>query len=74
MKVFVETLLVAEKRDTFLKLLYIILQASNAPGCYPRDEVYSLQTFNFWYSLQVSRIDSEKREAMNSNNERTNMN
>lgn len=53
LKIFVESLLSAE-RDIFLKLLYIILQASNAPGSYPKDEVYSIQTFTFWYQLQVS--------------------
>ncbi|XP_065210283.1 importin-13 isoform X2 [Planococcus citri] len=51
-RVIVEALLVEEKRDVFLKLMYIILQASNAPGYYPKDEVYSVQTLNFWYSLQ----------------------
>lgn len=53
MKVYVETLLRGE-REIFLKLLYVILQASSAPGSYPKDEVYSIQTFSFWYQLQVS--------------------
>lgn len=44
----------SENRDSFLRLLCIILQCSGAPGHYPKDEVYSIQTFNFWYQLQVS--------------------
>lgn len=51
-KVLTDLLLTSE-RDICLKLLYVILQCSNAPGCYPKDEVYSIQALNFWYLLQV---------------------
>lgn len=57
LKVFTNVL-PTEERDAFLKLLYVILQCSSAPGCYPKDEVYSIQTFNFWYLLQVVNVSS----------------
>lgn len=54
LKVFIKTMTTkGPERESFLKLLYLILQCSNAPGCFPKDEIYSTQTFNFWYLLQV---------------------
>ena len=54
-RVFISALL-THARDTILRLLYVILQCSNAPGTYPKDEVYSTQTFQFWYLLQVKLV------------------
>ncbi|XP_013776592.1 importin-13-like [Limulus polyphemus] len=48
-----------EFRNTIMKLIELIKQASATPGHYPVDELCSEQTFGFWYTLQDDIVASE---------------